>query len=50
VHTQTVVYEQRGSQDELLDNQQEAKQKYSARIWSAKDGSKARHDTAKPNI
>jgi hypothetical protein len=50
VHTQTVVYEQRGSQDELLDNQQEAKQKYSARIWSAKDGSKARYDTAKPNI
>ncbi|KAI4852947.1 hypothetical protein E4T44_01149 [Aureobasidium sp. EXF-8845] len=49
VHTQTVIYEQRGSQDELLDNQQEAKQKYSARIWSAKDGSKARHDTAKPN-
>jgi hypothetical protein len=50
VHTQTVVYEQRGSQDELLENQQEAKQKYSARIWSAKDGSRARHDTAKPNV
>ena len=37
VHVQTVVYEQRGSQDELLANQQEANKNYSARIWSAKE-------------
>ncbi|CAD0105760.1 unnamed protein product [Aureobasidium uvarum] len=37
VHTQTVVYEQRGSQDELLANEQDAKQNYKAHIWSAKD-------------
>jgi hypothetical protein len=39
VHTRTVVYEQRGSQDELLDQQN---QNYSTRIWSALDVSKAR--------
>ncbi|KAI4716123.1 hypothetical protein E4T48_07697 [Aureobasidium sp. EXF-10727] len=37
VHTQTVVYEQRGSQDELLANEQDAKQNYKAHIWSAKE-------------
>ena len=42
VHVQTVVYEQRGSQDELLADQQEGNKNYSARIWSAKDVSKVR--------
>lgn len=37
VHVQTVVYEQRGSQDELLANQQEANKNYNARIWSTKE-------------
>lgn len=37
VHVQTVVYEQCGSQDELLANQQEANEDHSARIWSAKE-------------
>ena len=50
VHTQTVIYEQRGSQDELLANEQEDKQNYSARIWSAKDGSKTRHNQAVPDV
>ncbi|KAG9602009.1 hypothetical protein KCU77_g2579, partial [Aureobasidium melanogenum] len=35
--TQTVVYEQRGSQDDLLADQKDDKQSYSACIWSAKD-------------
>jgi hypothetical protein len=42
VHVQTVQYEQRESQDELLADLQESKQVYSARIWSGKDNSKAR--------
>ncbi|KAG9569467.1 hypothetical protein KCU71_g4620, partial [Aureobasidium melanogenum] len=36
VHVQTVVYEQRGSQDDLLADQKVDKQNYSACIWSAK--------------
>lgn len=37
VHVQTVVYEQRGSQDDLLADQKDGKQNYTACIWSAKD-------------
>ncbi|KAG9664199.1 hypothetical protein KCU64_g834, partial [Aureobasidium melanogenum] len=36
VHVQNVVYEQRGSQDDLLADQKDDKQNYSACIWSAK--------------
>lgn len=37
VHVQTVVYEQRGSQDDLLADHKDDKQNYIACIWSAKD-------------